>query len=230
MRFLATFVTAIVLTSSFSDPAAASTAGTTELTADERALATVFYTAPAPAGQHRLDLPRAERSRKVGGAVIAAVAAIPKPVVKPAVKPVVKSTVKPTVKPAVKPAVKKAPVVTAVPAANGSRVDTVVGFALAQVGKPYKWGAAGPGAYDCSGLTMAAFARVGIRLPHQSGGQAGAGRAVSRSQLQRGDLVVYSGHVGIALGGGRMVHAANPSTGIVVANIYGSPTGYRRLL
>ena len=225
MRFLATFVTAIVLTSSFSVPAS-STVGTTELTADERALAVVFYTAPPPAGQHRLDLPRADRSGRVAGA---ATAAVTKPEPKRVVKPAVKKAPA-VVKPAVKPAVKKAPSVTAVPAANGSRVDQVVGFALAQVGKPYKWGAAGPGAYDCSGLTMAAYARVGIRLPHQSGGQAGAGRAVSRGTLQRGDLIVYSGHVAIALGGGKMVHAANPSTGIVVANIYGSPTGYRRLL
>ena len=156
-----------------------------------------------------------------------------KTVVKPAVKKVVKPVVKRVVKPAVKRiAPKTAPktVVKAPAVPASSRVNTVVGFALAQVGKSYRWGAAGPGAYDCSGLTMASYAKVGIRLAHQSGAQARAGRAVSRSQLQRGDLIVYSGHVGIALGGGKMVHAANPRTGIVVANIYGSPTGYRRLL
>lgn len=238
-RFLAAIVTATVLTSSFSVPAAAATAAPTSLAPDDVRLVHTILTLPAP--QQGLyparAADRAARTHRAADAAVKAAAATPvTPVVKPAVKPAVKkkppaakapTAKKPVVKPAVhKPAV-KAPVI--VPAAASSRVETVVRFALAQVGKPYRWGAAGPGAYDCSGLTMAAFARVGIRLAHQSGAQASAGRSVSRSQVQRGDLIVYSGHVAIALGGGKMVHAANPRTGIAVANIYGSPS-FRRLL
>lgn len=227
MRWLATFAAAITLTGSA--PAATDDGTpTTNLTAEQTALVSLAYTATAPEPQQRLYPARTGwPAAVVATAAIAAVKAVPKTVKpKPAKKP---TTPKKAV---VKPAVikKPAPPARPVPIANGSRVATVVGFALAQVGKPYRWAAAGPGAYDCSGLTMAAFARVGIRLPHQSGGQAKAGRAVTRAQLQRGDLILYPGHVAIALGGGKMVHAANPRTGIVVATIYGSPTGYRRLL
>lgn len=115
------------------------------------------------------------------------------------------------------------------PPASGAAA-AVVGFALAQVGDPYVWGASGPNAWDCSGLTAAAFRRGGVDLPHQSGAQRAYGRAVSRSQLQPADLVVYSGHVAIYVGDGRMVHAANPRKGVVVAAIYGTPIGYRRIL
>lgn len=218
MRWLAT----LAVTAGFVTVAPAPTTSTSNLTAEQTQLAAEFL-APAPQQppvETYLYTARAglnARTPVLKTPTITAVRVVPKPVVKK------KTTVKPAVK-------KPASTVSAAAPASSSRVNTVVGFALAQVGKPYKWGAAGPGAYDCSGLTMAAYGKVGIRLPHQSGGQASAGRAVSRSQLQRGDLIVYSGHVAIALGGGKMVHAANPRTGIVVATIYGSPTGYRRLL
>lgn len=141
---------------------------------------------------------------------------------KPATK--TKTATKKTVKPA------KATARTSTVATGSGRAETAVQFALAQVGKPYVWGAAGPGSYDCSGLVMAAFARAGVKLPHQSEQIGARGRAVTRAQLQRGDVILYSGHVAIALGGGMMVHAANPRTGIVVAKIYGTPYGYRRML
>ncbi len=97
------------------------------------------------------------------------------------------------------------------------RVATVVGFACAQMGKPYKWGGSGPGSYDCSGLTAAAWSQVGVSLPHSSRSQAGYGSRVSRGDLRPGDLVfTYSpiSHVGIYIGGNRMVAA--PSAGDVV--------------
>jgi len=94
-------------------------------------------------------------------------------------------------------------------------IEVVIAFALAQKGDPYRYGAAGPNAYDCSGLVMAAFARIGIKLPHYTGALIGYGRRVSRSTMQRGDLVFLSSHhVGIYLGGGLMVVA--PHTGSVV--------------
>jgi cell wall-associated NlpC family hydrolase len=97
----------------------------------------------------------------------------------------------------------------------------VVAFALAQVGKPYRHAASGPGAYDCSGLAMAAYARVGVSLPHQTGGIGGRGRPVSRAELLPGDLVFTDpGHVGIYIGGGQMVHATTPRGGVKRTAIY----------
>jgi peptidoglycan DL-endopeptidase CwlO len=90
-------------------------------------------------------------------------------------------------------------------------------WALTQQLKPYVWGAEGPSSYDCSGLVMAAFQRVGISLPHYTGNQWTAGRHISKSELRPGDLVFFYSdlhHVGIYLGGGMMVHA--PQTGDVV--------------
>lgn len=89
--------------------------------------------------------------------------------------------------------------------------------ALSQQGKPYSWGADGPESYDCSGLTSWAFRQAGVRIPRSSRAQAGVGQPVSRSALQPGDLVFsYSpiSHVGIYVGGGKMVHA--PTSGDVV--------------
>lgn len=103
----------------------------------------------------------------------------------------------------------------------------MVAFALAQVGKRYVWATAGPSTFDCSGLVMAAFARVGVALPHQSGGIAGRGRFIPRDQWAPGDVLIYPGHVAIYLGAGRMVHAANPRRGVLVAAVYGSPTARR---
>lgn len=113
---------------------------------------------------------------------------------------------------------------------HGSRARVIINFALAQVGKPYVFGADGPGSYDCSGLVKAAFARVGIHLPHQTGQLVHRGRRVSRAALQPGDLVFPdSGHVGIYLGRGKMVHASNPRTDIKVSTVYAFWTA-RRLL
>ncbi|HJQ43183.1 MAG TPA: C40 family peptidase [Jatrophihabitantaceae bacterium] len=86
-----------------------------------------------------------------------------------------------------------------------------VKFALAQVGKPYVWAAAGPSSYDCSGLTMAAWAQAGVQLPHSSEIQYTLGKAVPMNQLQPGDLIFFYGpspaHVTIYAGSGLMVSA-----------------------
>lgn len=107
------------------------------------------------------------------------------------------------------------------PPAASAGAGPVVAFALAQVGKPYRWAAAGPNAYDCSGLVMAAYWRAGVRLPHQTGGIIRYGTPVSRSQLQPGDIVFpASGHVAIYLGGGMIVHAPHPGDHVRVAKLY----------
>ncbi len=101
--------------------------------------------------------------------------------------------------------------------APDARTATVISFACSQMGKPYLWGAGGPNAYDCSGLTSRAWAQVGVSLPHSSRMQYSAGRKVSRGELRPGDLVYFYSpisHVGIYIGGGELVAA--PSSGDVV--------------
>jgi cell wall-associated NlpC family hydrolase len=112
---------------------------------------------------------------------------------------------------------------------------TAVRKALAQVGKPYVFATAGPSTYDCSGLTMVAWAAAGVSIPHQSSAQYQLGSAVSIDQLAPGDLVFFYQdlhHVGLYIGNGQMVHA--PTTGDVVkvtaVSAFGSEyVGARRL-
>jgi cell wall-associated NlpC family hydrolase len=97
------------------------------------------------------------------------------------------------------------------------RASAAVAEAYRQLGKPYKWAAAGPDSFDCSGLTMWAWARGGVSLPHSSRAQFGMGTHVSQSELQPGDLTFYGSpihHVGIYIGNGNMINA--PQTGDVV--------------
>jgi cell wall-associated NlpC family hydrolase len=106
--------------------------------------------------------------------------------------------------------------------ASSSAAQVAVDTALAQRGKPYVWAAAGPGSYDCSGLVLYAYAAAGVDLPHSSAMQARIGTPVSRSELQPGDLVFFYSpvsHVGIYIGGGKMVHAPTFGDVVKVADI-----------
>lgn len=110
--------------------------------------------------------------------------------------------------------------------AVSGRAGAAVNYALGQVGDAYSYGAAGPNAFDCSGLTMAAWAQAGVSLPHSSSAQMSSGTPVSQSQLAPGDLVFYYSpvsHVGIYIGNGQIVHAANPSTGVQVTGVFSMP-------
>ncbi len=101
-----------------------------------------------------------------------------------------------------------------------------VAYAKAQVGKAYVWGAAGPNSFDCSGLTMAAYAQAGISLPHNSQAQYNSGRRISESELRPGDLVFYYSpisHVGIYVGDGQVVNALNPGSGVQVSGLHDMP-------
>lgn len=106
------------------------------------------------------------------------------------------------------------------PATNvpvSGRAAAAVAAARAQLGKPYVWAASGPGSFDCSGLTMYAWAAAGVSLPHSSRMQISAGTRVARSELKPGDLVFYGSpihHVAIYVGGGQVIHA--PTSGDVV--------------
>ncbi len=110
--------------------------------------------------------------------------------------------------------------------AVSGRAGAAVNYALAQVGDAYVYGAAGPDAFDCSGLTMMAWAQAGVSLPHSSSGQMSSGTPVSQSELAPGDLVFYYSpvsHVGIYIGNGQIVHAANPSTGVQITGVNSMP-------
>ncbi|MGW0819778.1 NlpC/P60 family protein [Streptomyces sp. NPDC002845] len=107
-------------------------------------------------------------------------------------------------------------------AAPNSRAAAAVSYAYSKLGSPYVWGATGPDAFDCSGLTQAAYRSAGISLPRTTYAQIDAGQRVARSELQPGDLVFfYSGisHVGIYVGHGQMIHAPNPSAPVRLAPI-----------
>lgn len=98
--------------------------------------------------------------------------------------------------------------------------------ALTRIGSPYSWGAAGPSAFDCSGLVMWAFGQAGVNLPHSSQALAQGGQPVSMDQMQPGDLITYysdASHVGIYIGDGMMVHASTYGTPVRVAPMDNAP-------
>jgi len=116
---------------------------------------------------------------------------------------------------------------------GSAAAQAVVAWALKQVGKAYIYGASGPNAFDCSGLTMVAYSQVGIALPHNAAAQSHYGTPVSRSDLVPGDLVFFYspiGHVGIYIGNGLIVHASTPATGVKVGPIYSAYNTARRLV
>lgn len=97
----------------------------------------------------------------------------------------------------------------------------MVAYAYAQLGVPYVWGGAGDGGFDCSGLTMRAYARAGVRLPHRAAEQ--TGRPVSRRAARPGDLVKWgSHHVGIYVGRGLVIHAPKPGDHVKKSHLWGS--------
>jgi cell wall-associated NlpC family hydrolase len=98
----------------------------------------------------------------------------------------------------------------------------LVDYVRAQVGDAYVWGAEGPNAFDCSGLMLMAYRQVGISLPHHSATQATLGTAVSRANLQPGDLIFWYSpvsHVSMYVGNGMMVHARNTAVGVVEQSV-----------
>ncbi|MEV8624272.1 C40 family peptidase [Streptomyces sp. NBC_01268] len=119
---------------------------------------------------------------------------------------------------------------TPAPPPSGStyaaKAEQALAFARAQIGKPYVWGATGPSSYDCSGLTQAAWRAAGVDLPRTTWDQVKVGTRVSTADLLPGDLVFFYddiSHVGIYIGGGKMIHAPKPGAYVREESIYYMP-------
>ncbi|MGW0579689.1 C40 family peptidase [Streptomyces sp. NPDC002920] len=117
---------------------------------------------------------------------------------------------------------------TTVSAPASGSVATVIAFLKAQVGDAYVMGGTGPNAWDCSGLVQAAFKQVGVDLPRVSQDQSMSGTDVSLSNLEVGDILYWGGkgsayHVGVYIGNGQYLDAANPSKGVVIQELSGYP-------
>ena len=112
---------------------------------------------------------------------------------------------------------------------NNSTANKAVNLVKQQLGKRYVWGAIGPNTFDCSGLMQWVYKQYGVKLRRTSGEQSRYGKTVSKSSLQPGDLLFFStngtgkvSHVGMYVGGGNMVHAANPTKGVRTDSINSS--------
>lgn len=121
----------------------------------------------------------------------------------------------------------------AVPRYSPGRAGEAVRFAHAQIGKPYRWAGSGPDAYDCSGLTAAAWRAAGVELPHNAARQWRAVTPISRADMRQGDLVFYYRdihHVGIYQGDGKIIHAPRYGERIRVEDMDYAPIhGYGRV-
>lgn len=117
------------------------------------------------------------------------------------------------------------------PSASGA---SVADLAQEYVGSPYRWGGTSPAGFDCTGFVMWVYSQFGIGLPHNEAGQLASGAAVSADDLQPGDVLVFANtyrgglsHVGIYVGDGQFVHAADERHGVVVSNLWDGYWGPR---
>ncbi|MFJ9902164.1 NlpC/P60 family protein [Streptomyces sp. NPDC101152] len=104
-----------------------------------------------------------------------------------------------------------------------TKAAKALAFARAQIGKPYVWGATGPGSYDCSGLTQAAWRAAGVSLPRTTYDQVNAGTTVSLADARPGDLIFFYddiSHVGVYIGNGMMIHAPKPGAYVREESVY----------
>lgn len=115
---------------------------------------------------------------------------------------------------------------------SGATGSDVINYATQFIGNPYVWGGTSlTNGADCSGFVMSVYAHFGYSLPHSSAAMAGCGRGVSYSEAQPGDLICYSGHVALYMGGGRIVGAQSSRTGITTQNAtYRTIIAVRRII
>ena len=105
---------------------------------------------------------------------------------------------------------------------SSSKGTQVVSYAKKYLGASYVYGGDGPNSFDCSGFTQYVYKKFDVSLPHSASGQQSYGKAVSKSNLKQGDLVFFTGHVGIYVGNNKFIHAANPSKGVVITSLSNS--------
>lgn len=117
---------------------------------------------------------------------------------------------------------------TATPPPTSGGVSAVLAYAYAQLNKPYCYAGVGPGCYDCSGLTMMAWAQAGVSMSHGSYDQLASFPRVSMDQLQPGDLVYWDSHVGIYVGNGSVLHAPHTGTVVQITPIWPGVIGANR--
>lgn len=111
-----------------------------------------------------------------------------------------------------------------VPPSGTGGGQAIVNEAYKYLGVPYVWGGQSASGVDCSGLVLLAHRAIGVSLSHYSGSQGSGGRRVaSMAEALPGDVVCYVGHVGIYIGGGKMIHAPQTGDVVRVVNVYGSP-------
>lgn len=112
---------------------------------------------------------------------------------------------------------------TTTTSSNSSLGNEIVAYAKQFLGNPYVYGGTSlTNGCDCSGFVMSVYKHFGYSLPRSSGSMQGAGRAVSKSELQPGDILCFSGHVGIYMGNNTFIHAANPQKGIITTSLSSS--------
>lgn len=97
--------------------------------------------------------------------------------------------------------------------------EDIVAYAKKFLGCKYVYGTAGPKTFDCSGLTSYVYKHFGYTLSRTSGGQRSNGKKVDKKDLQPGDILCFSGHVGIYIGGNKFIHAANPRKGVIITSL-----------
>jgi cell wall-associated NlpC family hydrolase len=117
---------------------------------------------------------------------------------------------------------------SATPPPTSGNVSAVLAYAYAQLGKPYCYAGVGPSCYDCSGLTMMAWAQAGVSMSHGSYDQLASFPRVSMDQLQPGDLVYWDDHVGIYVGNGSVLHAPHTGTVVQITPIWPGVIGANR--
>ncbi|WP_035288261.1 C40 family peptidase [Clostridium sp. KNHs214] len=105
--------------------------------------------------------------------------------------------------------------------------SVLIDYAKSFLGKPYVWGAEGPHAFDCSGLTLYVYRKMGVNLPHYTGSQAEYGKLVKRNELVQGDLIFfnttgYLAHVGMYVGNGKFIHASSGGHRVIISDLSGS--------
>jgi len=186
--------------------------------------ATVAFTPVQPPGSPPGQPPPVPPALPVVAMTPVAAAPAAPPALPPALPPGIPPGLPPALPPGLPPAPRPAP--GSAPAPERDVGSIVVNAALTRLGAPYAWAAAGPDAFDCSGLVVWSFRQAGLALPRSSQALASGGQPVPLDQMRPGDVISLfpdASHVGIYVGNGRMVHAQFEGQPVIVESLYRAP-------